>query len=137
MSDRLSDIQEFWTRSPQTYSEDAHGGRLFEGRELEYGTREFFENVDRKFIGRSTHMHSDRPFGAVFPFERYAKGQVLEVGCGMGVMAMQWAKNGSHFTGIDLSPMSVAMSARRFQLFGYPGSFVLGDARKLPFADGS
>jgi ubiquinone/menaquinone biosynthesis C-methylase UbiE len=48
-----------------------------------------------------------------------------------------WAKNDSNFTGIDLSPMSVAMSSRRFQLFGYPGSFVLGDARKLPFEDGS
>jgi SAM-dependent methyltransferase len=134
-TDKIGDIQEFWTRSPETYADDAHGGTQFDGKTVEFGTREFFENVDRKFIDERPHMHSDRPFGAIFPYDRYTSGRVLEIGCGMGTMAMQWAKHGSSYTGVDLSPMSIKMSARRFELFGYDGTFVLSDARHLPFAD--
>jgi SAM-dependent methyltransferase len=134
-SNKMHDIQEFWTRSPETYADDTHGGTQFDGKKVEFGTREFFENVDRKFIDKRPHMHSDCPFGAVFPFDRYASGRVFEIGCGMGTMAMQWAKKGASYTAIDLSPMSIEMISRRFQLFGYDGTFVLGDARHLPFPD--
>jgi ubiquinone/menaquinone biosynthesis C-methylase UbiE len=135
--DKTSDIQNFWTRSPETYSEGLHGGNLYDGKRVEFGTREFFENVDRRFITPRTHMHTDRPFGAVFPFDRYASSRILEIGCGMGTMAMQWAKTGCSYTAVDLSPMSIEMTSRRFELFGYSGAFLLGDARRLPFGDGS
>lgn len=132
--EKTADIQNYWTTAPQTYSEE---GRLieFNGQKYAFGTREFFEQVDHKFINRSPHMHTDRPFGAVFPFDRYATGRVLEIGCGMGTMAMQWAKTGCTFTGVDLSPMSIEMTSRRFALFGYQGTFLSADGRTLPFKD--
>jgi SAM-dependent methyltransferase len=137
MTSDTSDIQNFWTESPETYSEDGHGGAQFNGKAFDFGTREFFENVDRAFIGTRTHMHTDRPFGRVFPYDRYAAGRVLEIGCGLGSMAMQWAKTGCAYTAVDLSPMSVKMTSRRFALFGYQGSFIEGDSRQLPLADES
>jgi len=135
--DPSNDISRFWSESPETYANDSHGGTVFDGRVVEFGTREFFEGVDKNYIGPRQHMHTDRPFGAVFPFDRFSSGRVLEIGCGMGTMAMQWAKAGCEYTGIDLSPMSIDMTSRRFKLFGLRGTFVLGDARKLPFASGS
>jgi SAM-dependent methyltransferase len=134
---KLGEIENFWTSSPETYSTDFHGGTQYGGTVVEFGTREFFENVDRNFIGALPHMHSDRPFGALFPFEKYASGKsVLEVGCGMGTMAMQWARTGCSYTAVDLSPFSIQMTSRRFRLFGYAGTFVQADARHLPFANG-
>lgn len=64
-------------------------------------------------------------------FDRWAGKKVLEIGCGLGTDAEEFAKAGAIYTGMDLSPSSVALAMRRFNLRGLTGSFVVGNAEHL------
>ncbi len=61
------------------------------------------------------------------------RGQVLDVGCGPGVLVDEVLRLGSRCIGVDASPRMVAQAQRRF---GKPGvaQFHLADAAALPFA---
>jgi ubiquinone/menaquinone biosynthesis C-methylase UbiE len=60
------------------------------------------------------------------------EGPVLEVGVGTGVVSLGLRRRGRTVLGVDVAP---AMLARATERLG--GRVVLGDARRLPFADGS
>jgi len=62
---------------------------------------------------------------------------LLDVGCGFGGKTLAYAEAGARVVGVDLSTACVAGS-RAFAGSGPAGapSFVAGDARRLPFADG-
>jgi ubiquinone/menaquinone biosynthesis C-methylase UbiE len=66
--------------------------------------------------------------------------KVLDVGCGYGADAIDIASyvgpTGA-VTGIDLSEAMVADAARRVAGLGLPVDFRVGDARELPFEEGS
>jgi ubiquinone/menaquinone biosynthesis C-methylase UbiE len=47
------------------------------------------------------------------------------------------ARSGAHLTSLDLSPVSVQMTQRRFELKGLTAKVQQGDAESLPFADQS
>src|SRR5512144_2784079 len=65
-----------------------------------------------------------------------AKGQVLELGCGTGRISFPLARTGAQIVGIDRSgPMLSRAVARASRTLARP-SFVRGDIRSLPFADG-
>ena len=49
--------------------------------------------------------------------------RVLEIGCGIGTDAQQFAQNGAHYVGIDLSNESLALSKQRFKVFELEGEF--------------
>lgn len=127
-------IKEWWTTNPMTYGQ-VHGRPEYEEGVVEPGSLEFFEQVDRKFYAWNAPLHDDRPFGRLFPYEDYVGGKVLEVGCGMGTMAMNWARNGTNITAVDLNPASVTLTTDRFNLVGLSGEICLADARRLPFSD--
>ncbi|MDP8928376.1 MAG: class I SAM-dependent methyltransferase [Actinomycetota bacterium] len=59
--------------------------------------------------------------------------QILDVGCGQGVLAPYIAAHGAHYTGIDASPRLVGMARRRH---GSHGRFLVADARSLRSARG-
>src|SRR5262249_12233532 len=61
----------------------------------------------------------------------------LEVGCGMGCMAMNWAQRGAEVTAIDLNPTSVEQTRRRFDLLKLDGDIKQADAEALPFGNDS
>jgi SAM-dependent methyltransferase len=61
-----------------------------------------------------------------------APGPVLEVGVGTGIVAAGLAELGHDVRGVDVSPPMLARAAERL-----PGRVCVGDARALPFADGS
>jgi 2-polyprenyl-3-methyl-5-hydroxy-6-metoxy-1,4-benzoquinol methylase len=53
----------------------------------------------------SVSLHNEAgPFGAIFPYAAMRQRKVLEIGCGMGSMAMNWAKHGADVSAIDLNP---------------------------------
>ena len=53
----------------------------------------------------------------------------------MGTMAMNWARNGATITAVDLNPVAVEQTTRRFEIFGLEGDIRQSDANGLPFAD--
>ena len=77
-------------------------------------------------------------FRATHPIPAGAK--VLEIGCGdgggAGIFARRFAPGLYH--GLDVDPAMIRVAAaRRNKAGGCPALFVLGDAERLPYADGA
>ena len=138
-SDMTQQIRSWWANFPMTYGED-HGSTVFgsDGQSLSLGSKEFFEAADQRFLSWNTPLHIDGiPFSGIFNYEKYKGKDVLEVGCGIGLMAMCWAQRGANVTAIDLNPTSVAQTKRRFEVMNLSGTVLEEDARNLPFGDDS
>ncbi len=54
----------------------------------------------------------------MFGFERMARRRVLEIGVGNGVDAVEMARHGALYTGIDVTPRHLELTAAHFQLAG-------------------
>jgi len=115
--------REQWTNDP--------AGAVY-GRAHEFGTREFFDEVER-------HRYEEYApwMPAVMGFDQFSGKRLLEVGCGMGTDLLQFARGGAEVTGVDLTPRSVETSRHHLSLYGQTGSFAFTDAENLPFANGS
>ncbi len=124
----ITDIDK--TRAREQWSNDPCGAVY--GREEEFGTREFFDEVER-------HRYQDYApwMPRVMGFDQHAGERLLEVGCGMGTDLLQFARGGAICTGADLTPRSIQISKHRFALYGVSGDFVLTDGETLPFPDAS
>jgi ubiquinone/menaquinone biosynthesis C-methylase UbiE len=83
-------------------------------RYMEQGARIFYE-------------HLDIPAG----------GQLLDVACGSGQVALWAARDGVNVTGVDLAPNLVERAQARANAEGLKARFVEGDAEALPFEDAS
>ena len=135
-----ADIRAWWAASPMTYAED-HGAtefRLPDGgvERVEIGTHRFFQLSDQTFYRWNESLHTDEgPFGRIFDYAEFRGKRVLEIGCGLGCMAMNWAMRGAKVTAIDLNPVAVDHTRRRFSLFDLDGSILEADAERLPFKD--
>jgi SAM-dependent methyltransferase len=60
---------------------------------------------------------------------------VLDVGCGIGTLAMAMAEQGYQVTGVDVSPEALRIAARRAGERNLKIEWVEGFAEHLPFAD--
>lgn len=135
-------VRDWWAEAPMTYGahhgeteyRDEHGA----ADKVELGSREFFERVDKTFYSWNRPLHTeDGYFAKIFPYEHYRGREVLEVGCGMGTMAMNWSRQGAHITAVDLTPTAIAQTKRRFECHGLEGRIEEADARRLQFEDES
>ena len=128
-------VKQWWAGNPQTYG-DTHGQAVYGGKAVEPGSLEFYEQVDRKFYSWNRSLHGAAPFDRLFPYSDYPRGsRVLEIGCGMGTMAMNWAKRGVQMTAVDLNPVAVERTRRRFELMLLDGDIHPEDGNLLSFAD--
>lgn len=117
-------------RAREQWGEDPCGAVY--GRAHEFGSREFFDEVER---------HRYQVYAPWMPevmgFKDFAGARLLEVGCGMGTDLLQFARGGAHVTGVDLTQRSIEISRQHFQVYGEPGDFAIGDGESLPFVDES
>jgi ubiquinone/menaquinone biosynthesis C-methylase UbiE len=74
---------------------------------------------------------------SVIPFKEYAAKKVLEVGCGAGLDAAEFARNGASVTAVDFNQNAVTETLATFQEAGLTGTVLQMDARKLTFDDAS
>ena len=88
----------------------------------EPGTEQYWNEVTERRYFVEPHL---RDFAS---FHQWRGKRVLEVGSGIGSDAVEFARHGAEYVGIDLSAESVAMSRQRFELFGLPGEFHVMDA---------
>jgi ubiquinone/menaquinone biosynthesis C-methylase UbiE len=136
--DLKANIRDWWANHPMTYGLD-HGSTEFVDQNgvtqtVDFGSRAFFQRADETFFSWNTPLHGPAgPFSRLFPFERFKGKRVLEVGCGMGCMAMQWALQGAEVAAVDLNPVAVEQTRRRFAAFGLPGDIREADGENLPF----
>lgn len=70
---------------------------------------------------------------------RPAKGErILDLGCGMGTVSIEFAKLGAEMVGLDDSEVAINLANRTYQDIGTGrAQFVRGNVRKLPFDTGS
>ena len=136
MSDS-QEVQNWWRVNPMTYATE-HGRTDYRDGQFEMGTPEFFERLDREFYGWNKPLHGSRPFDRLFPFSDYGSGsKVLEIGCGLGTLAMNWARNGVDITAVDLNPTSIEQTRKRFDLMKLNGRIEPMDGRHLTLPDAS
>jgi ubiquinone/menaquinone biosynthesis C-methylase UbiE len=138
MKDKV-DVQKWWAENPMTYGKE-HGKRQFRDGdqivEFDWGN-EFFNRADKEFLSWNEPLHGNEgPFSHIFPYDKYCKGaKVLEVGCGLGCMASLWVRNGSSVTAVDLNPVAIEQTKKRFELAGLSGTIQMEDANNLSFGD--
>ncbi len=71
----------------------------------------------------------------VFAFGRMANRRVLEIGVGNGVDAVEMARRGAIYTGIDVTPRHLELTAAHFALAGLPApTLVCGDLLTVPMS---
>jgi ubiquinone/menaquinone biosynthesis C-methylase UbiE len=91
----------------------------------EVGTLEYFNEVERRRNFVEPHI---KHFAK---FDDWIGKQVLEVGCGIGTDAVNFARGGAIYTGIELSNESLSLAKKRFELFELTGTFLKGNAEEL------
>jgi SAM-dependent methyltransferase len=91
----------------------------------EVGTKEYFEEVEHRKYFVESHILE------FADFSKWNGKKVLEIGCGIGTDAVNFAKNGAEYTGIELSDVSLELTRKRFELFQLKGAFFNIDAQDL------
>jgi ubiquinone/menaquinone biosynthesis C-methylase UbiE len=111
----IDDVENYWDKRPCNIKHS----------NAEVGTLEFFNEVERRKYFVEPHIIN------FAKFDSWRSKQVLEVGCGIGTDAVNFARNGAIYTGIELSNESLTLAKKRFELFGLQGNFLKGNAEEL------
>lgn len=118
----VNEVREFW---------DEHiCGDVFTSL-TERTSREYLDEVRRNRYHYEYHL---RPF-----LQRAAAAAagapLLEIGCSMGMDLAELARLGAQVTGADLSPKSIEVARRHFELIGIPAELRIANAEQLDFDD--
>jgi len=115
MTTTIEEVKKFWDDRPCNVRHS----------DKEIGTLEYFKEVTDKKFFVEPHIKS------FSDFERWSGKSVLEVGCGMATAGVNFAMNGAHYTGVELSNESLELAKKRFEAFQQNGNFYCGNAEKL------
>jgi SAM-dependent methyltransferase len=111
----IAEVKAFWDKRPCNIR---HSPKAV-------GSREFFDEVEQR-------KHFVEPHIPQFAeFDRWAGKRVLEVGCGIGTAAVNFARAGADYTGVELSEVSLNLTRKRFDVYGLKGKFLLCNAERL------
>jgi ubiquinone/menaquinone biosynthesis C-methylase UbiE len=117
-------------RAQEQWSANPCGAHI--AKELPFGTREYFDAIeDYRYNVYAPWMKQE------IGFAQYTGKRLLEVGCGTGTDSLQFARGGAIFTGVDLTPRSLEIARKRFEVYGQQGEFIVSDAEQLNFPDES
>lgn len=89
------------------------------------GTKEYFDEVEKRKYFVEPHIPTFAEFG------KWKNKDVLEIGCGIGTDSINFARNGANLTIVELSPKSLEICKKRFDVFDFEANFIEGNAEKL------
>lgn len=112
----IVEVKDFWNARPCNIR---HSSK-------EVGTIEYFNDVEERKYFVEPHI----PSFADFQF--WKKKSVLEIGFGIGTDAVNFARAGSIYYGIELSEESLKICRKRFEVFNLEGTLLEGDVENLP-----
>jgi SAM-dependent methyltransferase len=111
----IETVAEYWNRRPCNIRHST----------AEIGSRQYFEEVEQRKYFVEPHIPE------FARFELWRGRRVLEVGCGIGTDAVNFARAGAEYTGADLSAASLALARRRFEVLGLSGRLIEANAEEL------
>jgi ubiquinone/menaquinone biosynthesis C-methylase UbiE len=115
----LEDVRSYWQTNP-----------LYSYEFKNVSSPEYFKQLDE--IRRND---VERFAMSYWAFDQFPKQKVLDVGCGPGWIAVQYAKGGANVTAIDLTPRAVELAQAHLQLYHLNAQVLEGNAEKLSFPD--
>lgn len=95
------------------------------------GTREFFEELAEYRFDKLRYLPE------VVDFPAYQGKRLLEVGCGVGIDLMRFARAGAIVTGVDLAEVSIDLARKNFARGGLTADLQVMNGEDLQFEDGS
>ncbi|MGE5444014.1 MAG: class I SAM-dependent methyltransferase [Ignavibacteriales bacterium] len=95
------------------------------------GTKGFFDDLDEYRFDKLRYLPE------VVDFTAYKDKLLLEVGCGVGIDLVRFAKGGAIVTGIDLSETAISLAKKNFELNGLKGDLIVMNGEDLKFDDES
>ena len=115
MTVTIEEVKKFWNERPCNIK---HSSK-------ELGTMEYFDEVEIKKFRAEPHILK------FTEFPQWKNKKVLEVGCGLGTVGINFALNGADYTGVELSKESLEIAKKRFEVYNQSGKFYLGNAEEL------
>ena len=95
------------------------------------GTAGFFGELDEYRFDKLRYLPQVVDFGG------YRGQKFLEVGCGVGIDLVRFARAGAVVTGIDLAPVSIELARQNFEQNGLAAELRVMDGEAMAFADDS
>ncbi len=114
----IETVAEYWDRRPCNLRHSA----------AEEGSRQYFNEVEQRRYFVEPHIPG------FAQFERWRGRRVLEVGCGIGTDATNFARAGADYTGVDVSEASLKLARQRFDLFQLLGRFIRANGEDMAAA---
>jgi SAM-dependent methyltransferase len=111
----ISNVRDYWNERPCNLRHS----------KLEIGTKEYFDEVEKRKYFVEPHIPG------FADFRKWEGKKVLEIGCGLGTDAVNFARSGAEYSAIELSEKSMELAKKRFELFNLKGSFYHGNAEDI------
>ena len=112
----LSDVQDYWNTRPCNIRHSRS----------EVGTKTYFDEVEERKYFVEPHIPQ------FVDFAQWKNKLVLEIGCGIGTDAINFARAGARYTGVELSRSSLELTSKRFAVYGFKAEALLeGNAEKI------
>jgi SAM-dependent methyltransferase len=115
MKPTINEVQDFWNTRPCNIR---HSSK-------EVGTKEYFDEVEKKKFFVEPHIIDFTNFSS------WNGKKVLEIGCGLATVGINFAFHGADYTGVELSEESLELAKKRFEVFEQSGKFYSGNAEEL------
>jgi ubiquinone/menaquinone biosynthesis C-methylase UbiE len=111
----IVDVQNYWDERPCNIRHS----------KSPVGSVDFFNEVEARKYFVEPHILE------FADFQVWQGKRVLEIGCGIGTDAVNFARAGATYTGVELSGSSLEIAKQRFAQFNLEGTFMKGNAEDL------